>query len=172
MKKQYLEIGEIVTVHGIRGDLRLYPWCDDGDLDRIKTVYFDQDGAKKADVSYIKPHKNVYLMKIKGIDTPEDGRKYIGMTVYADRSDIPVKKGEYFIEDLIGLDVVDFDDPETVYGTLYDVAQTGANDIYDVKDEGGRETWIPAIPEVVRKTDVDGGKMYITPMKGLFDDED
>lgn len=171
MVKQFLEIGEIVTTHGIRGDLRLYPWCDDGDLDRIKNVYMDDKGNGKTEVSYIKPHKNVYLLKIKGIDTPEDGRKYIGRTVYADRNDIPIKKGEYFIEDLIGLDVVDFDDPETLYGQLYDVAQTGANDIYCVKSEG-RETWIPAIPSVVKKTDVAGGKMYITPLKGLFDDED
>lgn len=170
--KQYLEIGEIVTTHGIKGDLRMYPWCDDGDLVKIKTIYWDENGIEKSDISYIKPHKNVYLLKIKGVDIPEEGRKYIGKTVFANRKDIPIKKGEYFIEDLIGLKVLDYEDNNICYGTLNDVAQTGANDIYSVKDCEGKETWIPAIPDVVKKTDVESGIMYITAMKGLFDDED
>ncbi len=171
MRKEFLEVGEIVTTHGIRGDMRLYPWCDPGDVERAKKVYFDENGAEEFSVKYIKPHKNVYLVKLKGIDTPEDARKFIGKTLYMNRNDIPMKKGEYFIQDIIGLKVVDSENG-TVYGEVYDVAATGANDIYCVRGADKKETWIPAIPQVIDKVDIDSGVLYIIPMKGLFDDED
>lgn len=171
MRKEFLEVGEIVTTHGIRGDMRLYPWCDPGDVERAKKVYFDENGAEEFSVKYIKPHKNVYLVKLKGIDTPEDARKFIGKTLYMNRNDIPMEKGEYFIQDIIGLKVIDSENG-TVYGEVYDVAATGANDIYCVRDADKKETWIPAIPQVIDKVDIDSGVLYIIPMKGLFDDED
>lgn len=171
MRKEFLEVGEIVTTHGIRGDMRLYPWCDPGDVEHAKKVYFDENGAEEFSVKYIKPHKNVYLVKLKGIDTPEDARKFIGKTLYMNRNDIPMKKGEYFIQDIIGLRVVDSGNG-TVYGEVYDVAATGANDIYCVRGADKKETWIPAIPQVIDRVDIDSGVLYIIPMKGLFDDED
>lgn len=171
MQKEYLEIGEIVATHGIHGDMRLYPWCDDGDINKAKKMYLDDKGTYEFEVTYVKPHKNIYLLKFKDIDTPESARQFIGKTVYMNRKDIPIKKGEYFIQDLIGLDVYD-EKSEKKFGILYDVANTGANDIYDIKDDNGMETWIPAIPQVIKKVDLDNNKMYIFPMKGLFDDED
>ena len=171
MRKEYLEVGEIVTTHGIKGDMRLYPWCDPGDVERAARMYLDGKGEQEFRVQYVKPHKNVYLVKFKGIDSPEDARKFIGKVIYMKRGDIPVKKGEYFIQDIIGLKVMD-SESGICYGEVFDVASTGANDIYDVKDENGRETWIPAIPQVIDSVDIDGGILSITPMKGLFDDED
>ena len=171
MRKEFLEVGEIVTTHGIRGDMRLYPWCDPGDVERAEKVYFDENGAEEFSVKYIKPHKNVYLVKLKGIDTPEDARKFIGKTLYMNRNDIPMKKGEYLSQDIIGLRVVDSGNG-TVYGEVYDVAATGANDIYCVRGADKKETWIPAIPQVIDRVDIDSGVLYIIPMKGLFDDED
>lgn len=171
MLKQYLEVGEIVAPHGVHGDMRLYPWCDDGDLNKAKTMYLDDKGTEKKKVVYVKPHKNIYLIKFADINSPEEVRPFIGKTLYMDRKDIPVKKGEYFIQDLIGLEVFD-EDSKVRFGVLYDVANTGANDIYNIKDENGKETWIPAIPQVIKKVDIDDGKIYIYPMKGLFDDED
>ena len=91
--------------------------------------------------------------------------------MYMKRGDIPMKKGEYFIQDIIGLKVVD-SESGACYGEVFDVASTGANDVYAVRDEGGKDTWIPAIPQVIDKVDIDGGILSITPMKGLFDDED
>lgn len=171
MKKEYLEVGEVVTTHGVRGDMRLYPWCDPGDVERAARMYLDEKGEQEFRVQYVKPHKNVYLVKLKGIDSPEEARKFIGKALYMKRSDIPVKKGEYFIQDLIGLKVVD-SASGSCYGELSDVASTGANDIYAVRAEDGTEVWIPAIPQVIDKVDIDGGILSITPMKGLFDDED
>ena len=171
MRKEYLEVGEIVTTHGIRGDMRLYPWCDPGDVEHAARMYLDEKGEQEFRVQYVKPHKNVYLVKLKGIDSPEDARKFIGKTMYMKRGDIPMKKGEYFIQDIIGLKVVD-SESGACYGEVFDVASTGANDVYAVRDEGGKETWIPAIPQVIDKVDLVGGILSITPMKGLFDDED
>ncbi|MBQ6801502.1 MAG: 16S rRNA processing protein RimM [Oscillospiraceae bacterium] len=170
MKKQFLEVGEIVAVHGLRGDMRLYPWCDPGDIERSARMYMDPAGEQEYRVIYAKPHKNVYLVKLKGIDTPEEARKYIGKILYMNRDDIPMKEGDYFIQDIIGLKVTDAEGRE--YGEISDVASTGANDIYCVRDKDNKETWIPAIPQVINKVDIDGGILEITPMKGLFDDED
>ena len=82
-----------------------------------------------------------------------------------------LEEGEYFIQDLIGLEVVDADTGES-YGKLSDVSQTGANDVYHISKPGEKEKYIPAIKQVVIETDVDGGVMKIRPLKGLFDDED
>ncbi len=171
MKKEFLEVGEIVTTHGIHGDMRLYPWCDPGDVERAKKVYLDEKGIQSFDVQYIKPHKNVYLVKLRGIDCPENARKFIGKVLYMNRNDIPMKKGEYFIQDIIGLKVLDYENG-TCYGEIYDVASTGANDIYCVRGADGKDTWIPAIPQVIGSVDIDGGTITIIPMKGLFDYED
>ena len=85
--------------------------------------------------------------------------------LYADRADMPLEKGEYFIQDLIGLTVVDADTGEG-YGTLSDVSQTGANDVYHISKPGKSEKLIPAIRDVVVETDLDGGIMRIRPLKG------
>lgn len=171
MKKQFLEVGEVVAIHGLRGDLRLYPWCDPGDIERSARMYLDENGAEEYRVSYAKPHKNVYLVKLKGVDDPESARKFIGKVLYMNRNDIPMKKGDYFIQDIIGIKVVDSANG-TIYGEISDVSPTGANDIYCVRSTDGKETWIPAIPQVIDSVDIDGGVLKITPMKGLFDDED
>jgi len=171
MRKEFLEVGEIVTIHGVKGYFRLYPWCDDGDLDDVKFMYLDH-GNVKYEVEDVKPHKNVYLVKWKGIDTPEEAVKLRGQTVYMHRNDIPMAEGDYFIQDLEGLSVVDKDDPGHCFGILSEVARTGANDIYCVKAEDGTETWIPAIPEVIDEVDLTNGVLRIFPMKGLFDDAD
>ena len=82
--------------------------------------------------------------------------------------DAPNEEGVYFIQDLIGLEVLDVDTGKS-YGKLTDVMQTGANDVYEVKDADGKTVLIPAIPDVVQETDLDGGVMRIRPLEGLFD---
>lgn len=171
MRKEFLEVGEVVTIHGLRGDMRLYPWCDPGDVERACRMYLDEKGETEFRVQYVRPHKNVYLVKLKGVDTPEEARKFVGKVLYMNRKDIPMKKGQYFIQDIIGLRVVDSENG-TCYGEVYDVAATGANDIYCVRDKDGKETWIPAIPQVINEVDLEKDELRITPMKGLFDDED
>lgn len=170
MRKEYLEVGEIVTTHGIKGEVRLYPWCDPGDLEAAKVLYFDK-GATSIKVQKARPHKNVYVIKLEGIDSPDEAVKLRGKIAYMKREDIPMSPGDFFIQDLCGLSVMDTDEG-VCYGTITDVAQTGANDVYCVSAPNKEDVWIPAIKQVIIKVDLDEEKIFIRPMKGLFGDED
>ena len=85
--------------------------------------------------------------------------------------DAHLKKGDWFIAELIGCRAEDANSGK-VYGTVTDVSQTGANDVWHITDDNGAETLIPAIPDVVSSVDVENGIVLITPLKGLFSDED
>lgn len=171
MKKKFLEIGKIVTTHGVMGEVKVYPWCDTPDfLTGFSTLYFHK-GKDPVAVQQARVHKNMVLLKLQGTDTLEAAQALRNQILYADRADMPLEEGEYFIQDLIGLTVVDADTGEE-YGTLSDVSQTGANDVYHISKPGEAEKLIPAIRDVVVETDVDGGVMRIRPLKGLFDDAD
>jgi 16S rRNA processing protein RimM len=92
-----------------------------------------------------------------------------GKVLYIDRNDAPDDGGE-FIQDLIGLEALDADSGRS-WGFVADVLPTGANDVYLLKEPSGKERLIPVIPEVVLKTDIDGGFIKIRPLKGLFDED-
>lgn len=171
MKKQYLDSGKIVGTHGIRGEVRIDPWCDSPEfLCMFKKLYLDEKGQTFIEVKS-RPHKNITLAKIKGVDTIEDAEKLRGKIVYINRNDISLEEGVNFVQDLIGLEVRDADD-ETVYGKISDVLRTGANDVYEITDSDGKKYLAPVIDEVIIETDIDNGFVLIRPMKGIFDDED
>ena len=170
MLKQYLEIGKIVGTHGVRGELRVECWCDSPQFfSSFKKLYFNE-GADKIDVTS-RPHKNIALMKIKGVDTVEQADLLRGRVLYVDRKDIKLPKGTNFIQDIIGLEVTDVD-TDVVYGKVTEVIKTGANDVYEVKGADGKAYYIPVIKDVVIETNPKKGKVLIKPMKGIFDDED
>ena len=169
MKLEFLECGEVVTTHGIKGELKVYPWSDTPDfLKEFRTVYTD-GGKTPWTVTGCRAQKNMTLLKLKGVDTIEEAMKLRGKTLYIRRADAKLEEGDYFIQELIGLSVVD-GDTGRVYGTLSDVSQTGANDVYHITDEEGREWLIPAIPQVIQSVDLEEEKMVITPLEGLFDE--
>lgn len=168
--EQYLEIGKVVSTHGLRGELRVDPWCDSPQfLCQFKTLYLKK-GETKLSVSS-RPHKTIAIVKAKGIDTIEEAEKLRGRVLYINRSDARLAPGEYFIQDLMGLDVIDIDTSKS-YGKITDVLKTGANDVYQVTDEKKKDYLIPVIDDVVKKIDINGGKVLIKPLKGIFDDED
>lgn len=168
--EQYLEIGKVVSTHGLRGELRVDPWCDSPQfLCQFKTLYL-KNGETKLSVSS-RPHKTIAIVKAKGIDTIEEAEKLRGRVLYINRSDARLAPGEYFIQDLMGLDVIDIDTSKS-YGKITDVLKTGANDVYQVTDEKKKDYLIPVIDDVVKEIDINGGKVLIKPLKGIFDDED
>lgn len=168
--EQYLEIGRVVSTHGLRGELRVDPWCDSPQfLCQFKTLYLKK-GETKLSVSS-RPHKTIAIVKAKGIDTIEEAEKLRGRVLYINRSDARLAPGEYFIQDLMGLDVIDIDTSKS-YGKITDVLKTGANDVYQVTDENKKDYLIPVIDDVVKEIDINGGKVLIKPLKGIFDDED
>jgi 16S rRNA processing protein RimM len=171
MKKQFLEAGKIVAVQGLKGEIRAEVWCDSPEfLCAFKSLYFD-GGREKLEIERSRPHKGTLaVIKIKGIDTPEDAAKIRGKILFINRDDAKLDENSYFIQDLLGMKVMDADSGED-YGEIIEVSATGANDVYHIK-KGERVVLVPAIPDVVVKTDVDSGEMLIRPLKGLFDDED
>lgn len=167
-KKQFLEAGRIIGTHGVHGEVRVQPWCDSPEfLSQFKTLYYDE-GKTPVRVKS-RPHKNMALITLEGVATVQDAAALRGRMLYLNREDAHLKQGSYFIQDLIGLRVVDADSGEE-YGTLTDVIATGANDVYSVRTPKG-EVLIPAVPSVILETDVDGGLMRIRAIKGMFDDE-
>ncbi len=173
MLKQYLEIGKIVGTHGVRGEVRVDPWCDTPDfMKRFKTLYFKSDGSLPQQVLSCRPHGNIVILKLSGVDTVEQAVLLRGKTLFMHRADAHLPKAQYFIQDLIGCRVLDADDDTVCYGTLTDVSKTGANDVWHVTDAGGTEYLLPAIPPVVIETDVVHEIVRIRPLKGIFDDAD
>lgn len=172
MMKQYLEAGQIVGTHGVRGELRLHPWCDGPDfLKGIKALYLDADGKKAVAVESVRAHGNVALLRLAGIHTVEEAEALRSRVLYFDRADRPLADNQNYIEDLIGCRVMDADSRDLCYGVIADVLTGIANDVWTVRDESGRETLIPVIKQVVLQTDVQHEKVYIRPLKGLFSEE-
>lgn len=170
MIKDYLEIGKITSTHGIKGEMRVQPWCDSPEyMKKFKTLYLDKKGEKPVAVSS-KPNGNMVIMKMQGVDTVEQASKFRDKILYMKRSDAHLPDGTWFIQELIDCTVVDADDDSKIYGIISDVSETGANDVWHIK-QNDKEYLIPAIPSVVISTDVVKGIIKIRPLKGIFDDE-
>ena len=167
MKKEFLEAGKIVTTHGIRGEVKIMPYTDSPDLLAEFDRLFIGKNHEEVNIERSRVFKNTVIAKIEGVDTPEAAEKLRNKVLYMHRDDLELDDDTYFIQDLIGLEVHDAD-TQQVYGTIADVMQTGANDVYVIKGEN-REYLVPAIADVVVSTDIDGGIMTIRPLDGLFD---
>lgn len=170
-KKAFLEIGEVVSTHGVAGEMRVTAWCDSADdFCKLKKLYADPDGKVALKVKS-RPHKHVMLVKVDGVNSVQEAATWRGRILYAKREDLALPRGRYFIEDLVGLPVLD-EANGTLYGHITAVSNFGAGDIYHMLPENGvtadnREVLIPAIPAIIKRVDIDKA-VCITPMKGLF----
>lgn len=166
--KKLLESGKIVNIHGLKGEVKVMPWCDYPDfLCEFDVLYIGREKTAYT-VQSARVHKGMALLKLEGIDTPEAANNLRNSLVYIDREEVDLDEGTYFIQDIIGLTVKDADTGE-VYGEIKDVLQTGANDVYEIKN-GEKTCLIPAIEQVVIETDIENSQMLIRPLEGLFDE--
>lgn len=166
--KQYLETGRITGTHGLRGEVRVQPWADSPEfLAEFDELYLDE-GAKIIEISSARIHKNMLIMKIKGVDSIDDADRLRNKVLYMNRDDVELGDGAYFIQDLIGLEVLDVETGERI-GRLTDVSETGANDIYHIRTDDSREFLIPVIDDVVKEISPENGFVKIFRMKGLFE---
>ncbi len=169
--KKYLEIGKIVGTHGIKGEVRIQPWADSGEfLLGFKKLY-GKDGSPVYQIKAARVHKNMVIAKLSGVDSIEQADTLRGRILYLDRADANLPEGRYFIQDLIGLRVIDAD-TGAEYGVVNDVFNTVANDVYSLRAPDGKEYLIPAIDRVLAGTDLEAGTIKIHPMKGMFDDDE
>lgn len=164
-------IGVFSNTHGVRGEIKVYPTTDDVNrFDYVKDIVMDcgKEGMKEFEVSGCRYFKNMVIMKIKGIDNINDIEKYKGSDIYVTRENaIPLEEDEYYISDILGADV--YDDEENIIGTLKDVMQTGANDVFVVSMKNGKEGLFPVIDECVKLIDTDNKKVIVHIMPGLLD---
>lgn len=167
--QKYLETGKIVSIHGLKGEVKIQPWCDSPEYLCGFKRFYSKTGDHTYEIERIRPQGNMVIAKLKGVDTPEQAQAMRGRILYIDRDDADLPEGSYFVADLIGLEVRD--ESGKSYGVISDVLQTGANDVYEIKSDNGKLYYIPAIPSVVLLTDIEGGKMTIYPMEGLFDED-
>ena len=171
MLKQYLETGKITGTHGLRGEMRVQPWCDSPEfLTGFKTLYLDPQGKEPLHVLSLRPHGNMVLLRAEGVESIEMAERYRGRVIYLARADVALGEDCYFVQDLLGCRVFDADSGAE-YGEVTDVSKTGANDVWHITKQG-TETLIPVIPDVVLRTDVEAGRIEIRPLKGMFSDAD
>lgn len=164
MKKELLQAGKIVNTHALRGDLRIYPYCDGPEFFcNVKKLYIDGESYT---ITSAKVHKGQALIHLKGIDHISDAEPLIGKIVYLKKSEVPLEEGQYFIDDIIGLSVENID-TGAVYGKVTDVITTGANDVFEVT--GDKILLVPKIDEVVINIDLNEEKILIRPLQGLFE---
>ncbi len=172
MIKDYLELGQVVSTHGIKGELRFNPWCDTPEfVKKFKTLYFDNKGEKSIKVVSARPHGNMVILMLDGVNDVDTAKSLKNTVLYMKRSDAKLPKGTWFVQELFDCTVID-NETGKVLGTICDVSETGANDVWHIKTGKGSEVLIPAIKHVLESVDVETGIIKINPIKGLFDDED
>ena len=162
-----LQVGVITSTHGVRGEVKIFPTTDDSKrFETLKEVWMDQNGQDvKLKITGVKFFKKYVILKFEGFDAIEQIEKYRGKELFVDRKDaVELEKDEFFIADLIGLDVETTDGKNI--GTIQEVLQTGANDVYVVKGLS-KEYYLPAISECVKSIDLGQNKMIVFLMKGL-----
>ena len=164
-----LQVGVITTTHGIRGEVKVFPTTDDPKrfLD-LKNVILD-DGKTTLDleIQNVKFFKNLVILKFKGIDNINDIEKYKGRDLWIPREEAQeLDEDEYYIADLLGMKVLLEDGSE--FGTLKNVMETGANDVYIVDSVEHGEVLLPAIKECILDVDIETNTMTVHLMKGLL----
>ena len=165
-----LQVGIITSTHGVRGEVKVYPTTDDPRrFRRFKEVVLDTGKEKmNLEIEGVKFFKQFVILKFKGLDNINDIEKYRQKSLYVTRKNaVRLQRDEYFIADLIGLKVQDEDGKEL--GTVKDVIETGANDVYEVEMADGKSLLLPAIKQCILNVDVENGTMQVHVLEGLLD---
>ena len=168
--EQFLRVGVISSTHGIRGEVKVYPTTDDPErfLDLDEVILDTGREHKILEIEGVKFFKNQVILKFKGYDNINDIEKYLKKDLLVDREHaVELGENENFIADLIDMEVVT--DEGKVLGTLTDVMETGANDVYAVKTPEGKEILLPAIRDCILDVNVDEKRMTVHVMEGLLD---
>ena len=164
-----MQVGSITQTHGIKGEVKVFPTTDDvGRFKELKEVIMDNGRERlNLEIEGVKFFKQYAILKFKGYDSINDIEKYKSAKLYIKREQaVKLKKDEYFIADLIDMEVVTEDGE--YFGKLKDVLATGANDVYIVTQEDGTEVLLPAIKQCVKSIDMGQGRITVHIMDGLI----
>ena len=168
--EQVFQVGIISSTHGVRGEVKVFPTTDDMKrFKKLKEVLLDTGKETLTlEIEGVKFFKQFVILKFKGYDNIDDIVKYRGKSLFVPRENaVKLQKDEYFIADLIGLKVVNEDGSFT--GVLKDVMETGANDVYIVESQDGKEVLIPAIKDCILQVDFEKEQVLVHLLDGLLD---
>ena len=166
--EQLLQVGVISSTHGVRGEVKVFPTTDDVKrFKKLKKVILDTGKEQlPLEIEGVKFFKQFVILKFRGIDNINDIEKYKGKRLLVAREHaVKLKKDEYFIADMIGMDV--FTEDGELFGALKDVMETGANDVYIIEMSDGKEVLVPAIKQCILDVDIENRKMVIHLLEGL-----
>ena len=178
LENDYFDIGAVVNVHGLRGEIRVMPVTDDpGRFELLETVeiFFASAGkpaakSSKFPLEKVRPHKNMLILKLEGVEDRNAAEELLGGIIKVSRHEaLPLDEDEYYQKDLFEMTVVTEAGEEL--GRLVQIIETGANDVYVVRplknDTGGKDLLIPAIKECILSVDLPNKIMTVHLMKGL-----
>lgn len=166
----FLAVAKVRRPHGVHGELVVEIYTDFPErLQPGKMVYVSPEN-KQLTISSRRSHNEGLLLGFEGITNPEEAGRYRNRILYILASDMhELQEGEFYFHDLLGLNVINESDMSL--GTLTEIMETGANDVYIVTDSAGTELLIPAIPDVVLNVDLEAKTMKVRLLPGLMDDE-
>ena len=164
--EEFLQVGVISSTHGIAGEVKVFPTTDDV---KLKEVILDTGKERMTlHICQVKFFKQMVILKFKEFQNINEVERFRGKSLYVTRENaVKLQKDEYFIADMIGIRVVSTEGEEL--GTLTDVLQTGANDVYVVEQEGAQQLLLPAIKDCIRDIDMEQMVMTVYLMPGLRD---
>ncbi len=168
--EDFFRIGVITKPHGLKGEVKVFPTTDDAKRFKKlkKCIIRTKKGDIEAEKKSCKFFKNLVILSFVGYDDINEVEAFRNCDIYVSREDaVPLEEGEYYISDVIGSDV--YEDNGSHLGTVNDVLQTGANDVFTVAMENGRELLIPVINDCVIDIDTEGKKVIVKLMKGMLD---
>lgn len=166
VKKELLELGKVVNTHGIRGELKIQPWCDDPEL-FYDLEYFYIDN-RRYEIQKARLHKNCIIALVEGVTSINEAELLKNHVVTIEREALgALPEGTYYIADLEDLEVR-LEDGQ-ILGRIDEVIKTGSNDVYVLKETGGKPILIPVIDEVVKEVNIDDGYVVVELLKGLID---
>ncbi len=162
-----LEIGKLVNTHGIRGEVKIQPWCDDPYVfDELEYLIID---GEEYEIERNRYHKTCQIVKLAGVDDMNAAELLKNKIVHINREDMPLPEGRYFVADILGLEVRE--ENGRVLGEVGDVIKTGSNDVYVLKNTfNKKQILIPVLDSVVLETNIEGGYIVVRLMKGLIDE--
>ncbi len=162
-----IEIGKVVNTHGLRGHVKVEPWCDGIEtFEYLNRVFVNNI---EYGVESVKLQKNLFLLKLAKLDSIEEAEKLKNKIIYANEDDMPpLPEGVFYIKDIMGLSVFD---GEKFIGEISDWIETGANNVYVIKRPNGKEVLIPAIDSVIKEIDIENKKMSVNMLEGLMEDD-
>lgn len=166
--KNYLEVGQIVNTHGLKGFLKVVPYTDNIErFEELKRVFIVYEKKEiEFEIEKVKYLKGMVILKLKGIEHINEAEKYKNCFLRIKREDAKkLDENTYFIADLIGLNV--YDEQNKKIGSLIDIFPTGSNDVYVVKDENGKQILLPAIKSVIKQICLEEEKIVVDVSGGV-----